>query len=248
MRRRRVAACSIALTALAAASLHAQVLRGTVRIQGTDIVVSGVRISAMDSLGLTLLEVVSDDRGRFTLALNTAKPFRIAARKVGLQPAFSEFLSPSRTDTLEVDLPIPAVPADGSVLPAVEVAGAAGSTPNLRAYEDAVRHGWKVYGPAQVAERRDKYRDFSDMLRGMQVSGVRIGKPGECIQSMRFMNRCLAVIVDDQPAGPYFIVVPTDIYFFAVLSATESSVRWGDKAPWGAIAIYTRMYGDVQKP
>jgi hypothetical protein len=226
-----------------AASLQAQLLRGTVRMQGTDRVVAGVRISAMDSLGLTLLEVVSDERGRFTLALNADRPFRIAARKLGLQPAFSDFLHPARTDTLEVDLPIP---ADATVLPAVEVAGA--KSPNQRAYEDAVRHGWKVYPPGKVAERRDRYRDFTDLLRGLQVSGVRFGKPGECVQSMRFMNRCLAIIIDDQPAGAFAQVVPTDVYFFAVLTATESAVRWGDRAPWGAIVIYTRMNGDRERP
>lgn len=228
-----------------AAPLHAQLIRGTVRVLGTTRIVTGVRVTAVDSLGRTLLEAVSDERGRFTLALKTEQPFRVVARKVGLEPSFSELLRATVADTLEMDLQLP---TDVAELPPVEVAGERGKTPNQRAYDDAVRHGWKVYSPDKVAEQREKYRDFTDLLRGLQVSGIRIGRPGECIQSTRFMNRCLAYVIDGVPAGPYALVIPTDIYFFAVLSATDSAVQWGDKAPWGAIVIYTRMYGDRARP
>jgi hypothetical protein len=43
-------------------------------------------------------------------------------------------------------------------------------------------------------------------------------------------------------------VNPRDIYFLAILTASESASRWGDKAPWGAIVIYTRMNGDKKSP
>ena len=88
--------------------------------------------------------------------------------------------------------------------------------------------GLIVHGGAQPVPETDRYPFLRD--------------------EMRFMGRCLAYIIDDQPAGPFVTVIPTDIYFFAVLSASESSVRWGDRAPWGAIVIYTRMHGDVQRP
>ena len=241
---RPVALC-IAFLLCAPAAIHAQILRGTVRVTGTDRTVAGVRIAAMDSLGLTLLEVVSDERGRFTLALVTDKPFRIVARKIGLEQSVSDFFRLAPSDTLALDLQ---VPTDAPALPTVEVGAERPKSPNERSLDDAVRHGWKVYSPAKVAEFRDKYRDFPDMLRALQVSGIRVGRPGECIQSMRFMNRCLAYVIDGTLAGPSAIVVPSDVYFFAVLSATESAVRWGDRAPWGAIVIYTRMNGDRLRP
>jgi len=238
-------AVRVAVLLACAVPLYAQLIRGTVRVQGTPRVVPGVRVTAVDSLGRTLVEAVSDERGRFTLAMSSEQPFRVVARKVGLEPSFSELLRAARTDTLEMDLQLP---TDVAELPPVEVSGERGKSPNQRAYEDAVRHGWKVYPPDKIAEQREKYRDFTDLLRSLQVSGIRIGRPGECIQSTRFLNRCLAIIIDGVAAGPYAMVIPTDIYFFAVLSATDSAVQWGDRAPWGAIVIYTRMYGDRARP
>jgi hypothetical protein len=34
----------------------------------------------------------------------------------------------------------------------------------------------------------------------------------------------------------------------AILSGSESLLRFGDKAPWGAILVYTRMNGDRIHP
>jgi hypothetical protein len=223
----------------------AQVLRGTVRVSGSDRAVADARIAAVDSAGTLLHEVVSDSNGRFTLRLSTSLPFRIEARKIGVEPSFSAYMRAKPADTLDLEIGIPTDVAD---LPKVEVAGTPTRSSNEIAYEDALRHGWKVYAPDRVARLRERYRDFTDMLRALQVEGIRINRSGDCVQNTHFNNRCLVYVIDGVPAGPYLMVQPSDIYFFAVVSATESAVRWGNRAPWGAIVIYTRMNGDRAKP
>jgi hypothetical protein len=34
----------------------------------------------------------------------------------------------------------------------------------------------------------------------------------------------------------------------ALVSASDSRIEWGDRAPYGAIALYTRMNGDQLQP
>lgn len=228
----------------AAQALTAQVVRGTVRVQDSRRVLAGVHVAAADSSGAVLADVVSDEGGRFTLSFASDGTFQIVLRRVGWRPSFSAFIRASAADTLEVDL---RADPDAVELPVVRVEDERSKTPNERAYDDAVRHGWTVYAPEKVAEQRGRYRDFEDLLRGLQVSGIRIGRPGECIQATRYVNRCLAFVVDDVPMGPVAQVQPSDVYFIAVVSAADASVRWGNRAPWGAIVVYTRMYGDRPK-
>lgn len=212
---------------------------------GSDRPVSNARVTAVDSGGRVLAESTSDSTGRFTIALRATGPVRIEARKIGVDPSYSEYFRVTPADTLEMDV---GVPADVPSLPTVEVPGTPVRTRNELAYDDAVRRGWKVYPPEKVAAQRERYHEFMDLLRGMQVTGIRIGRPGECIQSTHFNGRCLAYVIDGVPAGPFLTVLPSDVYFFAVVSATDAAVLWGNRAPWGAVVIYTRMNGDRNKP
>lgn len=208
--------------------------------------VANARIAAVDSAGRILLEVTSDSSGRFVLALNSTRPFRIEARKIGVEPTYSDYLRLTPKDTLQMDL---SIPTDVTDLPAVEVPAAPVPTRNQLAFEDAVRRGWKVYSPERVERVRERYRDFTDMLRGLQVQGISVSGTGsDCVRNSHFPTRCMTYVLDGVPAGPYLLVDPIDIYFFAIVSATESSVLWGNRAPWGAIVIYTRMHGDPGKP
>lgn len=247
-RARAQAARAVLIAALAIGApipCPAQVLRGTVHVSGGDRTVADARIAAVDTAGKLLNEVVSDSSGRFVLRIATSLPFRIEARKIGVEPSYSGYMRANPTDTLDLEIGIPTDVAD---LPKVEVPGTPSKSANELAYEDALRHGWKVYSPDRVAQLRERYRDFTDMLRALQVEGIRINRPGDCVQNTHFNNRCLAYVIDGVPAGPYLMVQPSDIYFFAVISASESAVRWGNRAPWGAIVIYTRMNGDRTKP
>jgi hypothetical protein len=56
----------------------------------------------------------------------------------------------------------------------------------------------------------------------------------------------MSFVVDGQVLGPNAVIIPSDIYFFAILSPSESRVQYGDRAPFGAIAIFTRSRLDRQ--
>lgn len=73
------------------------------------------------------------------------------------------------------------------------------------------------------------------------------GPAGACVQSVR-TNRCLVVVLDGVLAGYTPSVETRDVYFLAVLTASESTARWGADAPRGAIVIYTRQNGDKKSP
>jgi hypothetical protein len=231
--------------ALGSATLPAaaQVVRGTIRTQQTAVVVPGARITATDTLEAVLAEAVSDAAGRFTLELRVMVPFRVTVKKVGWQPSSTDLIRARPADTLEFDF---LVPADPITLDTVQVKGA--PTFNQRALDEAKRRGWKLILPEAVERHRETTIDFFDMLRAVQGQGIMIPyRSNDCVRSIRY-RRCLTYVLDGQPSGTQLYVNPRDVYFIALLSATESAVQWGDKAPWGAIVIYTRMNGDRRKP
>jgi hypothetical protein len=57
-------------------------------------------------------------------------------------------------------------------------------------------------------------------------------------------HKCMTYVIDGVVVGPTVIVNPEDIYFIAVVQGTESTLRWGNLAPYGAIVVYTKMNGD----
>ena len=220
----------------------AQVIRGRITVRQTEARVIGARVSAHDSAGLPLHEVFSDSSGHFTLKVD-GRPFSIAVRKLGWQPSFTELIKGiAATDTVEMNLEIPAEPPSLSPVEIVTTVDAASLGP--RRLQEARRRGWQVFEPEFVASRRADSPFFADLMRAAQVQSILLPqKPSDCVRSMR-NNRCLTYIVDDQVIGYQLAIQPSDVYFFAVLTGVQSSVMWGDRAPYGAIVIYTRMYGD----
>ena len=228
-----------------ASPARAQVVQGTVRTQQGAVSVPGARVSALDSLDTLLAETTTDAKGRFRLVLRVGKTFRVTVRKVGWRPSATDWLRASVTDTLSVEL---LVPADPVSLDTVEIRALAVRPPNQLAFDEAKRRGWKLYPPEMVERYREVSMEFTDLLRFTQAQGIVIpARANECIRSLR-TRRCLVFVVDGVPSGTSIYVSPRDVYFFAVLTATESAVQWGDRAPWGAIVIYTRMYGDKKRP
>ena len=245
MRVLRLAGAAAALAVPFGGVARAQVIHGTIRQQQSQTVVPGAKVTATDSADLILGEAVSDGAGRFTLALAAGKLFKITVLKVGWQPSSTDWIKAVRTDTLVVDF---IVPADAIALAPVEIRGA--KSFNTGSLEDAKRHGWKVYEPELVERHRNNATTFTNLMREVGATSVRLDdRNRDCIRSVRY-SRCLVFVIDGVPAGPSVTLIPDprDVYFFAVLSATESASQWGDKAPWGAIVIYTRMNGDRKRP
>lgn len=238
------------LTALAVAApsgLSAQMIRGTVRAAGTEHVLQGANITVLDSLDRQMVAVTSDDKGHFVLPLSSGHAFKVTVKKIGWQPSSTDLIHASVSDTLEMDL---MVPMNGVVLPGVEIDAAKTATRNQLSYDEAKRNGWKLYEPSEIAARRDRgeFTDFENMMRSLSVTGVRMPvNRNDCYMNLR-NGKCMTFVVDGQPVGTSWVINPVDVYFIAILQATQSSVQFGDKAPWGAILIVTRMNGDRANP
>jgi hypothetical protein len=240
---------SLLLTAAAllicAHPLTAQFIRGTIRAQGSEGVIQGALITVLDSVDKQVVTALSDERGHFTLPLSSGLAFKVTVRKIGWQPSSTDLIHATATDTLDMDL---MVPMEGVALPGVEIEGKKNITFNQRSYDEAKRLGWKVYEPSEIEAHRNEFSNFENMMRALQVRGVKMpAGPNDCYINLR-NNRCLTFVVDGQPVGTMWVVNPIDVYFLAILQATESSVQFGDKAPWGAILVVTRMKGDKKNP
>jgi hypothetical protein len=244
--------CVRALVVLAAVlafapmrQLGAQYIRGTVRAEGSEGVVSGARITVLDSAGKTITDARSDEKGHFTLPLIGGAPFKVTVRKIGWQPSSTDLIHAAAADTLDMDL---LVPIDGVALAGVEVKAAREASRNQLSYEEAKRNGWKVYEPAEIESHRQDFTNFEVMMRTLQVSGVKMpARANDCYINLR-NGRCFALVVDGEPVGPYWVVNPIDVYFIAILQPSQSATRFGDQAPWGAILVVTRMNGDKARP
>ncbi len=239
--------CVALLIVLPAHDLAAQMIRGTVRAEGTEHVLQGAKITVLDSLERQLFAVTSDDKGRFVLPLSSGLPFKVTVKKIWWQPSSTELIHASVSDTLEMDL---MVPMNGVVLPGVEIDAAKTTTRNQLYYDEAKRNGWKVYEPSEIAARREQgeFTEFENLMRTLSVTGVRMpATRNDCYMNLR-NGKCMTFVVDGQPVGTMWVVNPADVYFVAILQATQSSVQFGDKAPWGAILIVTRMNGDKKNP
>jgi hypothetical protein len=227
--------------------LSAQMIRGTVRAEGTEHVLQGASITVLDSLDRQVVAVISDAMGHFTLPLSGGRAFKVTVKKIGWQPSSTDLIHASVSDTLDMDL---MVPMNGVVLPGVEIDAAKAATRNQLSYDEAKRNGWKVYEPSEIAARRDQgeFSEFESLMRSLSVTGVRMpASRNDCYVNLR-NGKCMTFVVDGQPVGTMWVVNPVDVYFIAILQATQSSVQFGDKAPWGAILIVTRMNGDKKNP
>jgi hypothetical protein len=246
--RHHAATVLVALGLVAATPVHhlaAQLIRGTIRAQGSEGVVSGASITVLDSLNKQLVAVLSDDRGHFILPLAGGLPFKVTVKKIGWQPSSTDLIHATATDTLDMDL---MVPMDGVVLPGVEIDATKTTSFNQRSYTEAKRLGWKMYEPALIEAHRYEITSFDDLMHSLSVTGVKIpARSNDCYINLR-NGRCLTFVVDGQPLGTSWVVNPTDVYFICILQASESSVQFGDKAPWGAILVVTRMNGDKKNP
>lgn len=219
----------------------AQVLRGTARIVGDDRPLNQARVMALLRDGRAVGSTVTDDIGRFQFRVNAGgQPFAISITRIGMEPTLSDEITLGAADTLEVDF---SVIETGIRTDTVRVK----ATPSLNEVRlaEARRRGWRVFPPADVEQLRERANSFEDLLRSSGYPGFVVpGRRDDCIRSTRY-NRCLTIVLDGTPlGGSYPNINPRDVHFFALLGKTEAAVQFGDRAPWGALVIYTRAQGD----
>lgn len=238
-------ACFLLLAPTISNTLSAQVLRGTVRVRDADRVVDRARLVAEDRGGKRIGETVTDNRGQFLLSIGgrIGMPFRVTVSRIGLQPSLSDELTLADGDTVYADFWVKDLPVAVS-----EVTATAAPSLNVERYRMAKRRGWRVVEPETVAKRRENSPGFNELIVSLGLPGLIVPRrPGECVRSTR-NRRCLPIIMDGILIGPSVHLNPRDIYFMAVVGASAARAEWGDRAAYGALAIYTRMNGDVLDP
>lgn len=235
---------------LAAGPAQGQVIRGALRSQATARPVERARVTAVDRTGRVVGETIADDSGRFTLRVDAKSvPFSLTVRRIGIEPSTTPEFELTPADTMDYELSVPETAVLGDT---VRVAGMASY--NETKYQEAVRRGWKVFPPAEVAKHRERVNNVYDLLRWADASLMIPSRRNDCVRSARYIStdrrsdHCMVWIVDGQVLGAVPILNPADTYFIAVLTASQSAVQFGDKAPWGAIVLYTRMQGDKLHP
>jgi hypothetical protein len=242
--------CTSAVVVFAALSLlgsdvGAQVLRGTVRLRDEAVAVDGARVFAEDRAGKRLGETLTDEAGRYVLRL-TAKPntpFRVSITRIGMQPTLSDEYSLGETDTLDADIVVRELPSTLE-----EVTTSAEASLNTRRFQEARRRGWRVYDPSTIEARRASSPGLNELLNSLGAPGLMIPqRPGDCIKTTR-TGRCLAIIIDNVLVSGGVHLNPRDIYFLAIVGSSDARMEWGDRAAFGALAIYTRMHGDQRRP
>lgn len=231
------------LTATLPVAAEAQVVRGSVRARATLLPIERAMVSAKDSAGVVLGSAVTDGIGGYEFRVRAATPFTLEVRRLGYAAGKAEVKPLEPADTVDFEFLMSEVAA---VTEAVVVAAEPGL--NDRRLEEATRRGWKVYEPELVMRHRERAQDFLQLLSSLGNPGLILPRfANDCVRSSR-LNRCLTYIVDNQVWGQTASILPTDVYFIAILSASESRAQFGDRAPYGAIAVYTRSRLDRVQP
>lgn len=235
------AAGVIALLIGVAGMAEAQLFRGTVRSITTAIPIPEAQITVRDSLDDVLASVVSDSMGRFLVRLRRVPAGRVyvQARRLGYEVVRTGEARIARGDSIDVELLMTEVAA---TLDAITVRGMA--TLNEKRLADAYRRGWQVYEPERVAQHQSRAADMMQLLRSMGTPSLILPRRiDDCVRNTR-TGECVTWVLDGQVLGPSAFILPTDVYFFAVLSPSEARVEYGNRAPNGAISVYTRSATD----
>ena len=218
---------------------EAQELAGVVVAAGSQVPVEAAVVTLHEGSGAVTASATTDAAGRFVLSL--ARPLTdtgamLVVRRLGFRPdsvTVSALSFPVRVALVEVALLTDDVRVIGH--PSV----------NQVRLDEARRRGWRVYGPEQVAPYRERARSLSFLFQLMAVPGIVPARSSyDCIRSIR-ANQCLALVIDDIVTGPFGYVHPADVFFVAVMGAADSRMYWGERAPFGAIVIYTRSNTDA---
>jgi len=231
----------VALLAGVSGRAEAQVFRGTIRSITTAIPIPEAQVTVRDTLDDVLASVVSDSRGRFLVRLRRIPDGRVyvQARRLGYEVVRTGEVRIARGDSIDVELLMTEVAA---TLDAITVRGM--NSLNEKRLADAYRRGWQVYEPERVAQHQSRAADMMQLLRSMGTPSLFLPRRiDDCVRNTR-TGECVTWVLDGQVLGPSAFILPTDVYFFAVLSPSEARVEYGNRAPNGAISVYTRSATD----
>jgi hypothetical protein len=230
---------------LLSSDVNAQVLRGTVRLRDDSIRVDGARVIAEDRAGRRLAETLTDEQGRYSIRITATSGTRIrlSITRIGLQPTLSDEYALSAADTISADLFVRELPSTLE-----EVRTSAVASLNAQRFAQARRRGWRVYDPATIEARAANSPGLNELLRSLGAPGLIVPqRPGDCVKTTR-TGQCLAVIIDNVLVSGAVHMNPREIYFLAIVGSSDARIEWGDRAAYGALAIYTRMHGDQRRP
>ncbi len=228
------------LTPLAAS---AQVVRGTVRARDTSLPLERAQVTARDVQGVLLGTAISDSSGFWQFRMRPDVGFILEVKRLGFSQGATEVPPMAAGDTAQIEFLMSEVAAMTDAVTIVAEPGL-----NDRRLAEAERRGWRIYSPELIMQHRAKSQDFFQLLRSVGGPGLILPRSlNDCVRATR-TNRCLTYIVDGQILGPSANILPADVYFVAVLSASQSSVQFGDRAPWGALYIVTRSALDRVQP
>jgi hypothetical protein len=235
----RLLALGLAL-ALAPVDSEAQIFRGFVRSAKGAGPIAQVTVTARDTTGTVLAVATTDSTGAWAMRVRRADSnIELRARRLGFSMSSVTVQRTARADTLEYEFLLDEIAATAEE---VRITGAVSL--NEQRLNEAYRRGWKVYEPELVAQHRERAADLAQLLRTLGTASVYPPRgPNDCFRATR-NNMCLTLVVDGQVLGPVAVILPSDIYFLAILGASEARVQFGDRAPWGAIAIYSRSRYD----
>lgn len=222
---------------------HAQLVRGSVRSGSTMLPVELATITAKDKDGTVLATTRTDPLGSYEFTVRPDVPFDVEVRRLGFQVSTANVKALASSDTVDFEFLMTEV---ASAADAVVVTGEMGL--NDRRLEEAKRRGWKIYEPELVMAHRERASSFVQLLQSMGNAGLVLPRDAMgCVRTTR-NNRCLTYVIDNQVMGTSALILPADVYFFAILGASESRIQFGDRAPWGAIVVYTRSRLDRVQP
>lgn len=222
-------------------AVRAQAVRGTVKSRDNGRLFEQARVQAVDVDGREIGATVTDENGRFLLALKSiAKPVIITIFRIGISPTKTDPLTFALRDTSDFEFLV-----DEEAVRTDTIAVKGRMLSNERALIEAERRGWSIYTPKQVQLHRDNARSFRELIQSIGGAGIIIpSRDSDCFRSTR-TNLCLTLVVDGRPVGTTFGIAPAEVYFMALVSKSDAALQWGSQnVPNGAIAIYTRMYGD----
>lgn len=236
--------CTLAGVSLVyAAAAQAQVVRGIVRAGNTLMPLERATLSAKDSAGTVVGRALTDPLGGYLFDVRAGVPFDLEVRRLGYSVSTASVKAIAVGDTVDFEFLMTEVAAAAD---AVVVTAELGL--NDRRLNEATRRGWKVYEPELVMRHRERANSFIQLLQSMGNPGLILPhRSMDCVRATR-NNSCLTFVIDNQVVGTSAIIQPSDVYFFAILSAPDSRAHFGDRAPYGAIVVYTRSRLDRVQP